>query len=283
MPATAPPRAGASRPPRNEGASRRSATRAARSGLSFSLAPSSESRAISSPATRSSGKRSLPGVDLLQERLQRLGDRERSAGSGRAGPRPRRRLHPAGRVGRQQRAAARAARPRRAARRDGAGLRSDTVLVVQGEGDVAVGGDAGEAPALRAEPHLDGDRPRAATEPEQGAEVVLREVAAPGADLADLLRPPASSTVTRAPMAKGLGPFCLTSTPSQWWPLRCVFSSSVGSSSIALTTRSGSPSLSRSPTATARLHFCTASPRPAVADTSRKRPPSFRKIWSFCA
>ncbi len=53
---------GRSRPPRNEGARRKSATRAAPSGLSFNRPPSSRRRAMSSSATRSSGKRSLPGV-----------------------------------------------------------------------------------------------------------------------------------------------------------------------------------------------------------------------------
>ena len=60
-------------------------------------------------------------------------------------------------------------------------------------------------------------------------------------------------------------------TPTQWCPVRCRFSSSVGASSMLLTTRSGSPSSSRSPTASPRPTRATCRPRRRRAETSRKR------------
>ena len=130
---------------------------------------------------------------LAQERLQRLRHRERrpvderlarATAEAPPGPGRRRACRRLRQQGRQQR------EPCEQGRRappPAPGLRPDTVRVVQVEGDVAIGSDAGPAPGRGAEPHLHGDRRARRTEPEQRAQVALRQVAAPGADLADLL------------------------------------------------------------------------------------------------
>ena len=162
-PATPSPRpAGVDRPGTTD-ASSRSATRAARSGLS--LQPRAQLREACDELPRHPlvGERGRSRADLVQERLQGLGDRElRSVAGGLArGPG---RLHPTGRARTSRSARSRSERGENEARTGAAPARrlpGDTVRLVQNEGEVAVDGDAGEAPAVRAEPYLDGDRPLA--------------------------------------------------------------------------------------------------------------------------
>src|SRR5213082_1613653 len=111
---------------------------------------------------------------------------------------------------------------------------------------------------------LDVDGTRIIAEPEVRPQVVLREEAPARTDLAD--RFPVAATAR---------------TATQWCPVACRFSSNVGDPSVLLTTRSRSPSLSRSPTARPRPTAAICRPAPARSDTSRNRVPRFRSSWFF--
>ena len=206
-------------PAPERGGQERSATRARGRGPSFSVAPSSERRAMRSPATRSSGNRSLPGVIVVEKGLERLARPPASAGSGRAAPG--RAAAPLGRRRGHARAPASKERRRRHAERErgperAAPRRRPGLLLAAGRrwlrrparADVRSTPTPVKrhrvcrpvAPRRR--------RARLAAETEERAQVVLRQVAAPGTDLANLRPPPPHSTSTRAPIANGLEP-CL--------------------------------------------------------------------------
>jgi hypothetical protein len=147
---------------------------------------------------------------------------------------------------------------------------------------VAVHGHAGKRQRF-APSRLDGDRPRGGSEPDEGTEVVLREVAAPGADLADLL--PAAGVLHGDPRPDGEGVRALlphlAADPVMSASLgvleqrRLLVHGAHHEVRVAVVVEVAD----RHPAA-ALLH---GSPRPAVADTSRKRSPSFRKTWSLWA
>ena len=185
---------------------------------------------------------------VLQERLEQLG-------AGEHGPVIRRR------------GARRRSGDERKEEKAGAHLRSgrsgrELPIVRQRERVEAPGGEALPAPAAAAR-HADlhVDRTRVVSQAEQRPEVALREIAAARADLAELLAAARVDRDLRADReAVSRGRDDAEADPA-------VARSAAGSraasatSSMLLTTRSGSPSSSRSPTASPRLDLRDLEPR----------------------